>query len=85
MLECGPRSGSKVWEAVDREIGKPGENRSQIVAHLEFQTAPLPDREATLANLEKLEAGNYLSRWAATGHAYTYRVLLIRVGIKEAL
>jgi len=22
-----PRGGSKVWEALDREIGKPGENR----------------------------------------------------------
>ena len=28
-----PRSGSNVWEALDREIGKPGENRGQIVAH----------------------------------------------------
>jgi len=34
-----PRSGSKVREALDREIGKPGENRGQIVAHREFQTA----------------------------------------------
>ena len=34
-----PRSGSKVWEALDREIGKPGENRGQIVAHWEFQPA----------------------------------------------
>ncbi len=35
-----PRSGSKVWEALDREIGKPGETRGQIVAHWEFQLAP---------------------------------------------
>src|SRR5258708_2816947 len=34
-----PRSGSKVWEALDREIGKPGENRGQIVAYWEFQSA----------------------------------------------
>jgi len=34
-----PRSGSKVWEALDREIGKPGENRGQIVANWEFQPA----------------------------------------------
>ena len=41
-----PRSGSKVWEALDREIGKPGENRSQIVAHGEFQpAAAFHDRE----------------------------------------
>jgi hypothetical protein len=31
-------------------------------------------REATLANLEKLEAGNYIERSAAVGHAYSYRV-----------
>jgi hypothetical protein len=30
------RSGSTVWEALNREIGKPGENRGQIVAHGEF-------------------------------------------------
>jgi len=35
----GPRNGSKVWKAPDREIGKPGENRGQIVAHWEFQPA----------------------------------------------
>src|SRR5664280_989249 len=34
-----PRSGSTVWEALDREIGKPGENRGQVVAHWEFQPA----------------------------------------------
>src|ERR1700687_453155 len=41
-----PRSGSKVWEALDREIGKPGENRGQVVAHWEFQpAAAFHDRE----------------------------------------
>jgi hypothetical protein len=41
-----PRSGSKVWEALDREIGKPGENRAQIVAHWDFQpAAAFHDRE----------------------------------------
>ncbi|SRR5712691_5234447 len=41
-----PRGGSKVWEALDREIGKPGENRGQIVAHWEFQpAAAFHDRE----------------------------------------
>jgi hypothetical protein len=37
-------------------------------------------REATLANLEKLEAGNYLERSAAPGHAYRYRVLILLQG-----
>jgi len=41
-----PRSGSKVWKAPDREIGKPGENRRQIVAHPKFQPATaFHDRE----------------------------------------
>jgi hypothetical protein len=31
-------------------------------------------REATLVNLERLEAGNYISRSAAVGHAYSYRI-----------
>src|SRR6266496_2133432 len=41
-----PCSGRKVWEALDREIGKPRENRGQIVAHWEFQpAATFHDRE----------------------------------------
>jgi hypothetical protein len=34
-------------------------------------------REATLANLERLEVGNYISRSAAAGHAYSYRVFIL--------
>ena len=34
-------------------------------------------KEATLANLEKLEAGNYIERSAAAGHAYDYRVCIL--------
>jgi hypothetical protein len=34
-------------------------------------------REATLANLEKLEAGDYIERSAAAGHAYDYRVCIL--------
>jgi hypothetical protein len=41
-----PRSGSKAWEALDREIGKPGENRGKIVAHRNVQpTAAFHHRE----------------------------------------
>ena len=32
-----PGSESKVWEALNREIGKPGEDHGEIVAHWEFQ------------------------------------------------
>src|SRR5713226_5648360 len=31
-------------------------------------------RDATLTNLVRLEAGNYIERSAAVGHAYRYRV-----------
>jgi hypothetical protein len=37
-------------------------------------------REATLANLEKVEDGNYISRSAAAGHAYDYRVRILLKG-----
>jgi biotin operon repressor len=34
-------------------------------------------RDATLTNLERLEAGNYIERSAAVGYAYEYKVQLI--------
>jgi len=41
-----PRSGSKVWKAPDREIGKPGENRGKVITHRDLQpTAAFHDRE----------------------------------------
>ena len=41
-----PHSGSKVWEAPDREIGKPGENRGKVIAQRELQpAAAFHDRE----------------------------------------
>jgi len=36
-------------------------------------------RDATLTNLERLEAGNYIERSAAVGRAYEYKVQLSRV------
>jgi len=40
------RSGSEGWEALDRDIGKSGKDRCQIVAHGDFQpTAAFHDRE----------------------------------------
>src|ERR1700686_4049195 len=41
-----PHSGSKVWKAPDREIGKPGEDRGKVIAHRDLQpTAAFHDRE----------------------------------------
>src|ERR1022692_4150617 len=45
-LPIYPRSGSKVWKAPDREIGKPGENRGKVIAHRNLQpTAAFHDRK----------------------------------------
>ena len=42
----GPHSGSEIWEAQDREIAKPGENRGEVIAHRKFQpAAAFHDRE----------------------------------------
>jgi len=43
-----PHSGRKIWEAPDREIGKPGENR-QIVAHSDFTLLQLSTTERVAA------------------------------------
>lgn len=41
-----PHSGSKVWKAPDREIGKPGENRGKAIVRRDVQpTAAFHDRE----------------------------------------
>ncbi len=41
-----PGRRSKVWEALDRNIGKPGQNRGQIVAHWDVDaSAGFDDRE----------------------------------------
>jgi hypothetical protein len=45
-MQGDPCSWSEVWEALDREIGEPGKNRGEIVAHREFQpSAAFHDRE----------------------------------------
>ena len=41
-----PRSGSKVWEVLDRAISESGKNHGQVVAHWDFQpAAAFHDRE----------------------------------------
>jgi hypothetical protein len=87
LLDHRRKMGSSIWEylwlrahvTTERErngqpVGIVNEGRpvptSRIAADLNRS------REATLANLERLEAGNYIERSAATGHAYDYRVLI---------
>ncbi|MGH9546639.1 MAG: hypothetical protein ACRD23_15635 [Terriglobales bacterium] len=80
--------GSSIWEylwllahVTDVE---PGENETSV--GIVERGIPVPtsriaadlkrSREATLANLERLEAGNYVKRSASVGHAYEYRVYI---------
>ena len=87
LLDHRRKMGSSIWEylwlrahvTTEREcngqpVGIVNDGRpvptSRIAADLNRS------REATLANLERLEAGNYIERSAATGHAYDYRVLI---------
>jgi hypothetical protein len=64
----GPAGNGKSVGIVD--AGRPVSTR-RIAADLSRS------REATLVNMEKLAAGNYIERWAATGHAYKYRVHIL--------
>ncbi len=40
-------------------------------------------REATLANMERLAAGDYIERSADAGHAYKYRVQILLEGASD--
>jgi hypothetical protein len=50
-MQGDPRSGSKVWKALDREIGKPEENSGQIFAHRSFNLRQLSTIERIAATL----------------------------------
>src|SRR5271166_5616145 len=53
-----PHSGSKVWKAPDREIGKPRENRGKVIAHRDFQPAAASDDRENRCDLRSCQ-------WAA--------------------
>src|SRR5664280_2033830 len=70
-----PPSRSKVWEALNREIGKPGENRGQIVAHWEFQpAAAFHDRENRCNLRSRLGTADVYPVIPAQSHR-THRIL----------
>jgi hypothetical protein len=46
-----PHCGSKVWEAPDREIAKPGDNCGKVVAHRDFSLRQLSTTERIAATL----------------------------------
>jgi hypothetical protein len=89
VLDHCRRMGSSIWEylwplghVTAEDLGGNGKSLG-IVEH----GNPVPTNRiacdlgrssaATLTNLERLEAGNYIERSAAVGHAYEYKVQLI--------
>lgn len=95
LLNHRRNMGSSIWEYLwlltHVTTTEPGENETSVgmVDH----GNPIPtsriaadlkrSREATLVNLERLEAGNYISRSAAAGHAYTYRVCILLAALTD--
>ncbi len=91
LLDHRPKMGSSIWEylwlrahvTAEREcngkaLGVVDDGRPVPTGRIAAELGR--SREATLANLEKLEAGDYIERSAATGHAYNYRVLILVEG-----
>jgi biotin operon repressor len=82
LLAHRPGMGSSIWEYLwlvahvtsdqDGDLGVV--EHGKPVSTGRIATDLNRSREAVLANLEKLEAGNYVDRSAAVGHAYSYRV-----------
>src|SRR6266536_5773674 len=63
-----PHSGSKVWEAPDREIGKPGENCGKVVAHRDLQPATVFHDRENRCNLKNHGSWGVPARYRE--HAY---------------
>jgi hypothetical protein len=89
LLDCRRTVGSSIWEylwllAHVTDEGSDGNGNSVGIVH---GGRPVPtsriaadlerSREATLANLERLEARDYIQRSADVGCAYNYRVQLL--------
>ena len=95
VLDHRRRMGSSIWEYLwllaHVTVTEPGEN--QTCVGMVDRGDPIPtsriacdlkrSREATLVNLERLEAGNYISRSAASGHAYSYRIHILPAEVSD--
>ena len=95
LLDHRRNMGSSIWEYLwllaHVTAGEPGENETCL--GIVDRGNPIPtsriagdlkrSREATLVNLEKLEAGNYISRSAAAGRAYTYRIYILPAELSD--
>jgi hypothetical protein len=89
LLDHRRNMGSSIWEYLwllaHVTAGEPDENETCV--GIVERGNPIPtsriasdlkrSREATLVNLERLEAGKYISRSAAAGHAYSYRIYIL--------
>jgi hypothetical protein len=51
ITDAGPGSGSKHWEALDREIGEPRKDREHIITHGKLQSRQLSTTERIAATL----------------------------------
>jgi len=91
-----PKIGAGIWELLwllahitshepDGSGGSVGVvDDGKPVATLRIATELRRSREATLVNLGKLEAGNYILRTGAPGHAYRYRVYVVSPDTRRA-
>ena len=88
LLDHRRSMGSSIWEYLwlVKHVTAIEPGGSEIPVGIVDHGKPIPtsriaadlkrSREATLVNLERLEAGNYISRLASAGHAYSYRVFI---------
>jgi hypothetical protein len=84
LLDHRRKMGSSIWEylwlrahvtAAEEPVGIVDGGRPVPTSRIAIELRR--SREATLANMERLAAGNYIERLADAGHAYRYRVRIL--------
>jgi len=85
LLRHRQQLGASVWEYLWLRAHVTGASDSDEEPAIVDHGRPIPtnriaselgrSREAVLCNLERLEAGNYIVRSGAPGHAYRFRVV----------
>jgi hypothetical protein len=77
-----PHSGSKVWKAPDREIGKPGETRGKVIAHRDLQ--PTSSVAAPVGTIVGTSDTQVLTHKDLTGTGNTFPSSLETVAAAQA-
>lgn len=82
LLEHRRQIGSSIWEYLWLMARVTGETLGIVENGKPISTNRIASelgrsRESTLANLARLEAGRFIERSAAPGHAYIYRVIFV--------